>query len=80
MEICDVEESRIIRYPPQISFASLKGIVHSYGTFLEWKKEKEVYDNISKIDHKIEREVKLMTTLEASFTLNDSTILVPGMR
>ena len=51
----DVEESRIIRYPPQISFASLEeaGIVHSYGAFLEWKREKEVYDNISTMDHKV---------------------------
>ena len=27
--------------------------MHSYGAFLEWKREKGVYDNISTMDHKV---------------------------
>ncbi|RHZ43366.1 uncharacterized protein CDV56_100183 [Aspergillus thermomutatus] len=51
----EVQESRIIRYPSQISFASLEeaAIVFSYGAFLEWRREKELHDSISSMDHKV---------------------------
>ncbi|RJE20388.1 hypothetical protein PHISCL_07284 [Aspergillus sclerotialis] len=49
------EESGIIRYPAQVSFEDLEeaAIILAYGAFLEWKREKEIHDSISRMNHKV---------------------------
>jgi hypothetical protein len=50
-----IVKSGIVRHPSQISFSSLEeaAILLSYGAFLEWRREKEVNDAISSMDHMV---------------------------
>lgn len=47
--------SGIIKYPPQVSFSDLDeaAIALCYGAFIEWRREKEIYDDISSEIHHV---------------------------
>jgi hypothetical protein len=51
----DSPQSGTIRYPGVVSFANTNegAIIHTFGTLLKWRYEKDTHDPVSRMDHEV---------------------------